>query len=283
MQNTQTPSTTPTRKPVGYRYEQLRFKVGLAQIRKMHEMKIEGYDYDDLEYAENKIKESLWRGIMRYAQTLISQKTGNFFKPNDYRQDLLQELSCVFFERLMDYDPERAAPTTYFKPYFNDAIFRYLNSDSQNLKAYDANNLRIVKSAISEFTSKRINYNYEMLSLKTGLSQKVIKNTLYYGCNSIRADIDDENLKSKTKSHLQGPLDLVLQNESRTILMDCVNSLPDNERNVFLRKLNLSGKERTYKEVAQECKISERDAKILYNNAIQILANDPRILMLYKH
>ena len=56
---------------------------------------------------------------------------------------------------------------------------------------YDSNNARKISNAIAEYNQRGISYTLDMLSTKTGLTQKVIKATIQYSANAKLANVEE--------------------------------------------------------------------------------------------
>lgn len=83
----------------------------------------------------------LWSEVAFYARGLITAGMDTYIKDNDYRLDLEQDCRLIFYENLMNYNPEISAPTTYFKRYFLQKISEYKHKNSQHMTANEAKNI----------------------------------------------------------------------------------------------------------------------------------------------
>ena len=90
----------------------------MPYIRLLGEKKRRGTISQEDEQHRKKMILKLWEKVKFYAYGLIIEGMKLYRKPSDYCLDLEQDCFVIFNEHLMDYDPERTAPTTYFKPYF---------------------------------------------------------------------------------------------------------------------------------------------------------------------
>ncbi len=212
--------------------------------------------------------------IMRYGTSLARQRLEKYRKPNDAYADIRQDMALMVLEHLRDYDPARARPTTYFKPYFNECISNFCQDFSQNLSSYDAVNVARVRSAIKYFEGQGITWNEAMLITYTGLSAKVVRQTLVLAANSIWANVDEMvDLPAQQPT----PEEAYLQSEKTATLYQAVkDTLTPDELTFFLYRLNLDGSsERTYQDVAEHFKLDIRDAKALWSEIILKLSDNP--------
>ena len=120
-----------------------------------------------------------------------------------------------------------------------------------------------------------------MLSTQTGLSMKVILNTLKLAHNSQYAQLEDAEWK---QSSSPTPEEEYLKNERfQSILLALKKTLDVRELDVFLYKVNLDGaKERSIQDVAKKFNMSPSAVKQMYNYSIAKLQNNPVICM-YHH
>lgn len=77
------------------------------------------------------IKIALWKGMKGFAYTVSKQMNVSLEDP-DEREEVLQELSCIFFEKLYSYDWRRATPMTYFVRYFRERLGKYIRCEKHN-------------------------------------------------------------------------------------------------------------------------------------------------------
>ena len=75
--------------------------------------------------------------------------------------------------------------------YFREQISKYLRNNKIHMTQYDANNARKISAAIAEYNQKGIQYTLDMLSTKTGLTQKVIRSTIQFSANAKQANVEE--------------------------------------------------------------------------------------------
>lgn len=234
-----------------------------------------------LTYAEkarrNDTLEDLWSLIRLFGISEAQKRMRKYRLDNDAYSDVQQLLSEIFFERLPFYNPLWTAPTTYFVPYFNQAITDYILSFSQHLTQYDAKNVGILRRAIYYFESKGIKWDESMIVDRTGLSPKVVKQTLQIANNSIRANIDDVGPGLADK--IRGPEEQFLDDECRSDIADALkNTLTRDELEFFLTRINLDGRREVPYQVLAETKgISIREAKRKWSSIVAKLNTNKKL------
>lgn len=216
----------------------------------------------------NDTLEDLWGQIRLFGLNEAQKRMRKYRLDGDAYADVQQALSEIFFERLPYYDPLWTAPTTYFAPYFNQVITDYVLSSSQHLSQYDAKNVGIVRKAIYYFDSLGVKWDESMISERTGLSAKVVKQTIQIAFNSIRANVDD--MGPGLAGKISGPEDQVLDSERRITLGRAIeNTLTCDEINLLFLRMNFDGrKEISYQAVADAMGISVREIKKRWSTII---------------
>ena len=205
------------------------------------------------------IRQILFESVVRFGISLAHKRMGKFRKDGDAFQDIQQDLAVIFFEKLPYYDPMKSTPTTYFLRYFNQVITEYTLKYSQHLSQYDAHNVSIVRAAIKYYEERGIKWDEPMVVTKTGLSAKVVKNTLRLASNSIMANVDDA---IDMASNIPTPEENYMNNEKTSTLYRVLKeTLSKDELDFFFYKVNLDGKERSYQQVANELGMQVRDVK----------------------
>ena len=219
------------------------------------------------------IKEQLFGSVVRFGMSEARRRMSKYQIDSDAYTEVQQELAVMFFNMLPKYDPLQTTPTTFYVRYFNQVISEYLLEYSQHLTQYDAHNVTKVRGAIHYFESKGIKWDQPMIVTKTGLSPKVVRNTISIAANSMRANIDDAiNVQSK----LPTPEEEFLKNEKSEIIMKALSdTLTEEELDFFLFRMNLDGdKELSYQVVADLRGMQVRDVKKKWSAIIAKLNNN---------
>ena len=223
------------------------------------------------------VNTELWSKVVKYARSLAKQSLASYTKSIDYMDDVLQSMAMYFYTNLPNYDPTQSTPTTFFTPYFYEAITTYKRKESQHMTTNDAHNIGKVKKAINDHNSRNEGYTAQILAMDTGLSLKVVKNTIQRMQNSGMANIDDLiNMKSDNLT----PEEHFLEQEKKELLYNAVDSeLSEDEKEFLYAKLNYSNgeKELTYTALAKMFKMEISAVKAKWNSIITKLSNNPDI------
>ena len=257
------------------------FKMGIKILKRYKKISQER-PLTEKEFENYKtIKANLWSKISLFAKATCSARISNYRTYNDALPDLLQECYEIFDQKLLAYDPDRTAPTTFFVRQFHGKISEYLCNESQFLTRNDSDNLGKVRKAIRECESLNIQWDLELLSAMTGLSVRVVRNTLYYGSNSIRAN--DEALENLASDYCKTPEEILVTSEQEKRLYSALSILTPDEFRVFTYKINLGGtKDRNYNDVCMYFNLSVSKVKQIYSSAIAKLQNNAEIIELLK-
>lgn len=228
----------------------------------------------------DEIRQILFENVVRFGISLAHKRMGKYRKDKDAFQDIQQDLAVIFYDKLPLYDPTQSTPTTFYLRYFNQVITEYILKYSQHMSQYDAHNVSIVRAAIKYYEEQGIKWDEPMLVTKTGLSPKVVKNTLRMASNSILANIDDA---LDVASNIPTPEENYMQNEKTSTLYRVLKeTLSEDELNFFFYKVNLDGKDRSYQQVAEGLGMQVRDVKKKWSSIIARL-NGNRELQSYGH
>lgn len=232
----------------------------------------------DEERELDEIRQMLFESVVRFGISRAHKRMGKYRKDRDAFQDIQQDLAVIFYEKLPYYDPTQSTPTTFYLRYFDQVITEYILKYSQHMSQYDAHNVSIVRAAIKYFEEQGIQWDEPMIVTKTGLSPKVVKNTLRLASNSIMSNIDDAlDMASK----LPTPEENYMNNEKTATLYRVLKeSLTEDELFFFFYKVNLDGKTRSYQQVADGLGMQVRDVKKKWSSIIARL-NGNRELQSY--
>lgn len=253
--------------------EQKLFLIGKSKLKQFDELeKTRTLTATEIEQRDN-IKQSLFGAVVKFGMSEARRRMSKYQIDSDAYTEVQQDLAVMFFDMLPRYNPIQTTPTTFYVRYFNQVISEYILAYSQHLTQYDAHNVTKVRGAVHYFESKGIKWDEPMIVTKTGLSPKVVKNTLHLAANSVRANIDDAiNLQSK----LPTPEEEYMKNERTTIIMKSLaETLTEEELEFFLYRMNLDGdKELSYQMVADAKGMQVRDVKKKWSAIIAKLNNN---------
>lgn len=248
-------------------HEQRYFLIGKIKMASLEATKecreLTWKEEDEMDF----VKKSLFSSVLKFGMTVAREMAGKYSLDSDAYADIQQSLALIFFEKLPVYDPTRTVPITFFVRYFREATSNYLRKNSQMLSQYDARNVSAVRAAIRYYESKGLKWTEEMLSNRTGLSAKVLKNTLQIAKNSKRASTDgiEEFLQAKG----QMPEEECVEADSlREILVRIEHLLTESEKDLFFLKINsLGNKPLTYTEVASRSGLTVQEVKQIFSEA----------------
>ena len=239
-------------------------------LKKMHYLEVQ----EDPDTAQiKKIKLYLWDQIKNFAWNEMKRMAGRCTTYEE-RLEIQQDMALIFFEKLPYYDPLRSTPTTFFVRYFREKISKYIRTYKVHMTQYDTTNARAINAVIAEYNKKGIAYTLDMLSTKTGLSQRVIKSTIQHSANAKRANIDDEEYT--IHADIPTPEDAYIKSENEHALADAIaRNTTETERRLLLLRVNADGrKEMPYDQIAELTGLSIKEVKAHINNAICKLNQD---------
>ncbi len=257
--------------------EQKIFLLGLRKLDRYDDVRKERELNVEEAIEENKIKEVLFMQVKNYGLSLALKMTQKYRLPSDCYSDLCQDMAMIFYEKYRNYNPLQTTPTTYFVRYFKQVIAEYLTRNLHRLSQYDANNVLKVRRAVAYYESKGIKWTEEMLTLRTGLSQKVVHSTIFYAYASNYACIDEAY---DLQAHIKTPEQAFSDKEAQSALIQAIkNNTSEEELSLLLMRINLDGKkELPYEEVANRAGISVREVKKILNTCICRLNQDKKLL-----
>ncbi len=262
-------------KKINLTKEQQIFFVGMKKIKALQEQ-------PDVNLKEiQQIQFFLWEKIKLFAKKEMIRMVGNCTTP-DERMDIEQDMVMIFLEKLPYYDPLRTTPTTYFVRYFREKISCYLRNNKVHMTQYDSNNARKISTAIAEYNQRGINYTLDMLSTKTGLTQKVIKSTIQFSANAKLANVEEAySLCSRELT----PEELVEKREREEALYDAIrrNTNEEELRLLSLRINERGRKEMPFDKIAEYTGIPIREVKATINRVICRLNQDNELRKQYRN
>ena len=262
--------------------EQAVFYKLLKEIKTLEEQ--EPKDEEELKEQKKKINEDktlLWAHIYKFAKSEINALMGDF-STQEEREDALQRVALIIIEKLNNYNPLQATPTTYFVRFFKQEISKHIRSYHKRLTQYDATNARRISNVVTEYEKKGVNPPIDVISRKTGLSPKVIKSTLFYSNNSKVANVEESYDLS---SDIPTPEQFLIKNEQQRILAETLkNNTSQLERKLLMLRINPEGKKpMPYDKIAQETGMPIREVKQVINRAICRMNQDRNLRSAFGH
>lgn len=204
----------------------------------------------------------LWSEVAFYARGLITAGMDTYIKDNDYRLDLEQDCRLIFYENLMNYNPEISAPTTYFKRYFLQKISEYKHKNSQHMTANEAKNVAKLRFFIQQHEKKGESYDYKTLSQESGISRRVVERTLRRMNTSRQANIEDVIIP--TTKDMQPESVYIRRQAEDTILKALTDTLTKDEMNFYYDRVYNNGNDNRhmpFKVLAERYNIQPHEAK----------------------
>ena len=223
----------------------------------------------------------LWDKIKLFAKKEMIRMVGNCTTP-DERLDIEQDMVMIFLEKLPYYNPIRTTPTTYFVRYFREKISCYLRNNKIHMTQYDSNNARKISTAIAEYNQRGIHYTLDMLSTKTGLTQKVIKSTIQFSANAKLANVEEAySLCSKELT----PEELIEKREREEALYNAIRrNTNEEELRLLSLRINEHGrKEMPFDKIAECTGLPIREVKATINRVICRLNQDSELRKQYRN
>lgn len=204
----------------------------------------------------------LWSEVAFYARGLITAGMDTYIKDNDYRLDLEQDCRLIFYENLMNYNPEISAPTTYFKRYFLQKISEYKHKNSQHMTANEAKNVAKLRFFIQQHEKKGESYDYKTLSQESGISRRVVERTLRRMNTSRQANIEDVIIP--TTKDMQPESVYIRREAEDTILKALTDTITKDEMNFYYDRVYNNGNDNRhmpFKVLAERYNIQPHEAK----------------------
>ena len=204
----------------------------------------------------------LWSEVAFYARGLITAGMDTYIKDNDYRLDLEQDCRLIFYENLMNYNPEISAPTTYFKRYFLQKISEYKHKNSQHMTANEAKNVAKLRFFIQQHEKKGESYDYKTLSQESGISRRIVERTLRRMNTSRQANIEDVIIP--TTKDMQPESVYIRREAEDTILKALTDTLTKDEMNFYYDRVYNNGNDNRhmpFKVLAERYNIQPHEAK----------------------
>lgn len=204
----------------------------------------------------------LWSEVAFYARGLITAGMDTYIKDNDYRLNLEQDCRLIFYENLMNYNPEISAPTTYFKRYFLQKISEYKHKNSQHMTANEAKNVAKLRFFIQQHEKKGESYDYKTLSQESGISRRVVERTLRRMNTSRQANIEDVIIP--TTKDMQPESVYIRREAEDTILKALTDTLTKDEMNFYYDRVYNNGNDNRhmpFKVLAERYNIQPHEAK----------------------
>lgn len=93
-----------------------------------------------------------------------------------HRDDVIDEIWCVIFEQIDNYDCSKSSLTTFVLPWIRHVVTEYCSRNFHKTTSYYADGIRKVSAAMNYCQEKNIPSSIETLQKLTGLRIPTIKN-----------------------------------------------------------------------------------------------------------
>ena len=223
---------------------------------------------------ENLKKEAINKmvsSLSNYVYSIIVNRFPTYVKMRD---DLYQEGILAILKKLDAYNPEIAAPTTFFQIYIVSDMNSFIIGETHHTSNHYGNNIIKVKKAINDFEKSNTEYNnadiakYLNIPLETVIACRKIINY------SQEVSFDaDEIVKSSTPSSELSPEDKLIRRERLRTLYKAISELDEIKKYIVVHKLDLTGEKMSYKTIAKELCISIDRSRKLYQEALREIKN----------
>lgn len=227
-------------------------------------------------FEEDKIKDNLFLSVQKYATHLINNYVKRYRIDSDAREEIMGEIKDKFFAKLDSYIPSKTTPVTFFNKDFFEEIRTYINERSQHLSPNDAGYLKRINEETKACEASGIEPTEEILHIKTGLSHKIIRQTLKKAGNTIYGDVSEVTETSQSLN----PEDIYIHEETLNKLHDIIaENLSNDDIEFFMTYANLNGNKLTYKEMMQIYDMPEHEVKARITKINMILSSKANELM----
>lgn len=185
-----------------------------------------------------------------------------YMKNPQEREELIMNAWCGVYEAAYNYDPSRAAPTTFFyRPILhemNEYIARFLNKST----SYSMLVRKKIKEATDRLSARGVrnpcvlDIAYES-GMKASAVRKAQESQYYAASRSLEEMVmdpgeysqsgkstrarEDYDVRPAGGSDFGNPFAFVSQKENLTALYDALNKLPPSQRDILCRRFGLEG------------------------------------------
>lgn len=227
----------------------------------------------------DEIKMLLFNQIEGYARKISNETLGNYIRKRDVADEIMQSMAEMFFEKLPEYNPYRATPTTYFSCYFRQVISEYMFENIYHLSQHHVRNVLKVYKVICKLESEGINWTEQMLAEITQLSEKVLKEALIYIFNFSQIDVDE---CFYLDSGIPTPEEICVRNETNQLIRQAIeDDLTEIENRIFWMRINEEAKrELPYYRIAEKLGMSVWEVKKTLQSVRTKLQNNQKLICL---
>jgi len=175
-------------------------------------------------------------------------------------------------EALPRYNPDKSMPTTFFARYIIHEIYGYVAKYVGNTTPHYASRITKLNKARAEFESEgNENPSIIDLSMKTGIIPEVVLKCQEIQLSAQTQSYEHEEVvfRNMASDPQQQPEEVFFRSEGQAIIEKSISNLPDNMREVLVRKLGLGDHSpQSNEQISVATGIKTRQVRSLYSKAL---------------
>lgn len=203
-----------------------------------------------------------------------------------HRDDVIDEIWCVIFEQIDNYDYSKSSLTTFVLPWIRHVVTEYCSRNFHKTTSYFAGGIRKVSAAMNYCQEKNIPSSIETLQKLTGLRIPTIKKCidLLSKKDVVSYEVLSENGFEQSSS-LCSPENIFLKNEETESFNHILEeSLTEEELEIMILLLqpdNPAKLKASYREIAQKTHTNVPYVKDCISRTTMKLKNNKELLRKY--
>lgn len=203
-----------------------------------------------------------------------------------HRDDVIDEIWCVIFDQIDNYDCSKSSLTTFVLPWIRHVVTEYCSRNFHKTTSYYADGIRKVSAAMNYCQEKNIPSSIETLQKLTGLRIPTIKKCidLLSKKDVVSYEVLSENGFEQSSS-LSSPENIFFKNEETESFNHILEeSLTEEELEIMILLLqpdNPAKLKASYREIAQKTHTNVPYVKDCISRATMKLKNNKELLRKY--
>ena len=189
------------------------------------------YKYSDDVAMKDKAGMKLYCSVYKFIISILAKRYPTYY--TRYQQDMINECSLCFFEKIKDYDPKKAGLMLYMKPHILHQIQNCVDGIEHNTSYYGQQEKK-VRKCIKEFEATDTPWDAVKISEKTGIALYTVKKVLAKSENAEISYDTDEFQKNNIQSPYQTPEEQVVTDAERNSIYRAIKTLTPDE-NIVIR------------------------------------------------